>query len=56
MSHTLRSRLSSLFTCISKHIAVAIGFVLAPATCVPTDTQIQIVPTITTFAGNGTPG
>ena len=56
MSQTPRSRQSHLFTRISKRIALAIGFVASLATCIPASAQMQIVPGITTFAGNGSAG
>ena len=56
MSQKRSSRQPRLFLQISKRIAVAIGLVVSSVTCIPASAQMQIVPGITTFAGNGTAG
>src|SRR5437868_701147 len=56
MSQKCSSRQPSLFTRTSKRIALAIGFVLSIVTCIPASAQMQLVPEISTFAGNGTAG
>ncbi|HXP09099.1 MAG TPA: hypothetical protein VN828_11415, partial [Acidobacteriaceae bacterium] len=56
MSQKRSSRQRHLFTRTSKRIALAISFVVSIVTCIPADAQMQLVPGISTYAGNGTAG
>jgi hypothetical protein len=56
MSQKRSSRQPNLFTRTSKRVAFATGFVLSIVTCMPASAQMQLVPEISTFAGNGTAG
>ena len=52
-----RSRLPFALTRATERIALAFALIFVPlAMCLPSKAQMQIVPGITTFAGNGTPG
>jgi hypothetical protein len=56
MSQKRSSRQLRLFTRTSKRIALAISFVVSIVTCIPASAQMQLVPGISTYAGNGTAG
>ena len=56
MSQKRRRRQSTFFTRTSKRIALAICLIAPAALCLPAAAQMQLVPGISTFAGNGTVG
>ncbi len=56
MSQRRTSRRSILLHRLTKRIALALGLVLPSAMCLPAGAQMQLIPGITTIAGNGTAG